>query len=54
MDWVEGGEYVYRLVNVWSGKWLAIPGGNPNPGTQAIQWDCANDPDQQWWFVRPA
>ncbi|MET9318213.1 RICIN domain-containing protein [Kribbella sp. NPDC003505] len=35
-------------MNVWSGKCLAIPNGNSTSGIRAIQWDCANDPDQQW------
>ncbi|TDO56631.1 ricin-type beta-trefoil lectin protein [Kribbella sp. VKM Ac-2571] len=48
LDWIENGVPVYRLKNVWSGKCLAIPGGNTQNGTQAIQWDCINDPDQQW------
>ncbi|MET9315346.1 RICIN domain-containing protein [Kribbella sp. NPDC003505] len=46
-DSVLGG---YRIVNYVSFKCLAIPGGNTTPGTQAIQWDCANDPDQRWWI----
>ncbi|TDO56633.1 ricin-type beta-trefoil lectin protein [Kribbella sp. VKM Ac-2571] len=42
---------VYRLKNVWSGKCLAIAGGNPTVGAQAIQWDCISDPDQQWHLL---
>ncbi|MET9315351.1 RICIN domain-containing protein [Kribbella sp. NPDC003505] len=48
LDWYEDGRPIYRLVNVWSGKCLAIPAGSTTPETQAIQWRCANDPDQQW------
>ncbi|MET9315333.1 RICIN domain-containing protein [Kribbella sp. NPDC003505] len=50
VDWYENGLPVYRMVNVWSGKCLAIPDGSGQI-VQAIQWSCANDPDQQWWLT---
>ncbi|MET9315348.1 RICIN domain-containing protein [Kribbella sp. NPDC003505] len=46
-DSVVGG---YRIRNFKSEKCLAIPNGNATPGVQAIQWTCANDPDQRWWI----
>ncbi|MET9318214.1 RICIN domain-containing protein [Kribbella sp. NPDC003505] len=48
LEWVEDGTPLYRLVNVWSGMCLAIPAGSKTLGIQAIQWSCANDPDQLW------
>ncbi|MET9315347.1 RICIN domain-containing protein [Kribbella sp. NPDC003505] len=46
-DSVLGG---YRIMNVKSGKCLAIPAGNTTLGIQAIQWTCAYDLDQRWWL----
>ncbi|WP_370353306.1 hypothetical protein [Kribbella sp. VKM Ac-2571] len=37
-------------MNVNCYKVLAIPGGNTTPGVQAIQWNRADDPDQQSWL----
>ncbi|MET9318265.1 RICIN domain-containing protein [Kribbella sp. NPDC003505] len=51
LDRFENGTALYRLVNVWSGKCLAIPGGDLSIGTQAIQWSCADDPDQLWDII---
>ncbi|MET9318266.1 RICIN domain-containing protein [Kribbella sp. NPDC003505] len=48
LDRFENGTPLYQLVNVWSGKCLAIPAGSTSNGTQAIQWGCADDPDQLW------
>ncbi|MET9318228.1 RICIN domain-containing protein [Kribbella sp. NPDC003505] len=36
------------MMNVNSGKCLAIPAGQYEPGVQAIQWTCAYDQDQRW------
>ncbi|MET9315349.1 RICIN domain-containing protein [Kribbella sp. NPDC003505] len=50
--WVRYDSYLggYQIVNVKSGKCLAIPAGNTTPGIQAIQWTCASAVDQRWWI----
>ncbi|MET9317695.1 RICIN domain-containing protein [Kribbella sp. NPDC003505] len=40
----------YQITNINSRKCLAIPAGSTTPGTQAIQWTCADDLDQRWWI----
>ncbi|MET9318205.1 RICIN domain-containing protein [Kribbella sp. NPDC003505] len=46
-DWLLRG---YRIMNLKSGKCLAIPNGTTALGVQAIQWSCADDLDQRWWI----
>ncbi|MFZ4861238.1 RICIN domain-containing protein [Sphingobacterium sp. Mn56C] len=38
----------YKIINLNSGKVLAIPFGRTNLGEQAIQWSWSNGPEQQW------
>jgi len=38
----------FELVNRNSGKCLAIPGGNKDPGISAIQWPCNGGKEQRW------
>ncbi|WP_042394348.1 RICIN domain-containing protein [Streptacidiphilus carbonis] len=38
----------YRILNTFSGKYLAVPGGSLNPGTGAIQWTTTGGAEQDW------
>ncbi|MFE4695644.1 RICIN domain-containing protein [Streptomyces sp. NPDC056738] len=50
----DGGDQVWihdswdRLRNVQSDYCLAIPSSSPNTGTEAIQWTCTDNPNEQW------
>jgi len=37
-----------RLRNVQSDYCLAIPSSSPTPGTEAIQWTCTDNVNEQW------
>ena len=45
---VAGSTDTFTLVNYASGYCLGIAGGSPTVGTDAVQWNCNGNPDQQW------
>jgi hypothetical protein len=38
----------YRILNTFSGKYLAVPGGSLSSGTGAIQWTTTGGAEQDW------
>jgi len=45
---VAGTTSTFEIVNYASGYCLGIKGGSSTPGTDAVQWNCNGNPDQQW------
>lgn len=43
----------YRILDTFSGKYLAIPGGSPASGVGAIQWTATGGAEQDW-SVQPS
>ncbi len=42
------GDNIFQFINRNSGKCLAIPGGSPDAGVQAIQYTCRVSTEQLW------
>jgi hypothetical protein len=41
----------YTIEFMASHLCLDVPHSNPDPGVQAVQWECNGGENQKWWFV---